>query len=345
MDAKNRISVRLPGNTKYMGSSIPRSSGITTSEFSAASSISDSDTQSLMEKITFNEFAPKSVVVDENAQIICGSGNLEKYLTFAVGAFQNNIFRLAREGIRMGLRSALSGAIKTGQTTIHDGLSLHNSEGMQRVKITVHPMANKGGEPGLFYIAFQDIGSLINAGDGNATAPLEEVAGLVEQLERELAGTRGDLEQSIQELEAANEELKSGNEELLSMNEELQSTNEELENGQGTNLSTSNDSLLRANTDLENLFTSTQLAALFLDSEGKLRQITPAALSIYSIRRDDVGRPLADFNHHAKNMPPLPDFESGKLMLSSPLKMKFNFEMGRYFPAPGSPIPHECWRN
>ena len=101
--------------------------------------------------------------------------------------------------------------------------------------------------------------------------------------------TKERLQSTIEELETANEELRSSNEELLSVNEELQSTNEELETSkeelQSVNeeLQTVNnelrnkiDELDRVNSDLHNLFQSTQIATIFLDRNLVIRSFTPA---------------------------------------------------------------------
>jgi two-component system CheB/CheR fusion protein len=50
----------------------------------------------------------------------------------------------------------------------------------------------------------------------------------------------------------------------------------------------------RANSDLKNLFESTQIATVFLDSNLVVRNFTPAASSFFSLRSADIGRPLTD---------------------------------------------------
>ena len=48
------------------------------------------------------------------------------------------------------------------------------------------------------------------------------------------------------------------------------------------------------NTDLQNLFVSTQVATIFLDAFLVVRSFTPAVASIYNLIPSDVGRPLSD---------------------------------------------------
>jgi two-component system, chemotaxis family, CheB/CheR fusion protein len=130
---------------------------------------------------------------------------------------------------------------------------------------------------------------------------------VIEQLESELRTMRADLRCTIEELESANEELKLSNEELLSTNEEMQSSNEELQSSQeelksvNEELATVNaeltcrvDEIGRANNDLQNLFSSSDVITLFLDRELRLARFTPAAQTLFRLIAADAGRPLVD---------------------------------------------------
>jgi two-component system CheB/CheR fusion protein len=264
------------------------------------------DLHQLTQRILLDEFAPKAVIVTEEGQILSASGEMQRYLTVTEGTFQNNVVRLARPGLRVGLRSALSEAIKARRKVVHDKVSVQVDSGVQRVRLTVQPMPRLGEEAELFLVVFQDLGALLPRDETADAAFSAEADTLIEQLERELSSTREDLEKTIQELEAANEELKSSNEELLSMNEELQSANEELETSKEEVQST-NEALGRAHANLSNLLTSTTIATIFLDDALDIQSFTPAVTSIYNVMPSDVGRPLAHITHRCSQMPPLPD--------------------------------------
>jgi two-component system, chemotaxis family, CheB/CheR fusion protein len=135
----------------------------------------------------------------------------------------------------------------------------------------------------------------------------------VEQLQHALLSTQERLQSITEEHETALEELKSTNEELHSVNEELQSTNEELETSkeelQSTNeelhtvnarLSENVDELDQANSDLKNLFISTEIATVFLDRHLIIRSFTPAVGNIYNLIPSDHGRPLTDIVSHIR---------------------------------------------
>jgi two-component system CheB/CheR fusion protein len=129
----------------------------------------------------------------------------------------------------------------------------------------------------------------------------------IQELERELLATRAHLQAAIDELERTNEELISANEEYQSVNEELQSSNEELETSKeeqqsineelqtvNAELSSTNDTLARANSDLQNLLDSTQIATVFLSTDLRVRNFTPATTDIFHLREGDRGRPLTE---------------------------------------------------
>jgi chemotaxis methyl-accepting protein methylase/signal transduction histidine kinase/chemotaxis response regulator CheB len=309
VDAKNRISQRLPTAIRSVLSLGDRPASLVSVRPPNVPAPADADTYLVMQRIILDEFAPKAVVVNEEGQMVSASGNLEKYLTVTAGTFHNNVIRLVREGLRSGLRAALTEATRVRRKVVHDGLSLRTEAGVQRMMITVQPMPQLGEHSGLFMVVFQDVG-LPLAPDAPSDAPPHQVsAALIDQLERELTSTRDDLEQSVQDLEVANEELKSSNEELLSMNEELQSANEELETSK-EEVQEANEALAGSNADLENLLASTRIATLFLDDGGNVRRLTPDAGAVYNLLPGDSGRPLDHFTHRARLMPPLPSAEA-----------------------------------
>ncbi|MGH9644291.1 MAG: CheR family methyltransferase, partial [Terriglobales bacterium] len=130
-------------------------------------------------------------------------------------------------------------------------------------------------------------------------------------LERELLRAREELQSLSEEHQTALEELRSSNEELHSVNEELQSTNEELETSKeelqsvneelhtvNVRLSEKIDELAHSNSDLRNLFESTEVATIFLDRHLVVRSYTPAVAALYNLIPSDEGRPLTDIVSH-----------------------------------------------
>ena len=147
----------------------------------------------------------------------------------------------------------------------------------------------------------------------SAQAALESdkaIETIVRGLEDELQHIKDRLRATIEEHELSVEELKASNEELLAMNEELRSTGEELETGkeelQSVNeeLTTVNqelketiDEVGRANTDLRNLISSTDIATIFLDRDLRVKRYTPRTQELFNLIKTDIGRPLEHVTH------------------------------------------------
>lgn len=253
----------------------------------------------LVRSTLLEQFAPAYAVVDEDRRVHSLSEGLSDYLALSEGQFQNDIVRLCRTGMRVALRAALAEAVRDGVRVTRENLRVGRGAKARGVRMTVCPLPALAGER-LFVVVFEE--QLV---PDHPTPRDEDSDRLIEHLERELQDTRQDLERTIQELEAANEELKSSNEELLSINEELHSANEELETSK-EELQARTDSLSRANSDVQNLLSSTQIATIFLDDQLNIRGFTPAATTIYNLIASDVGRPLSHITSRAESMPPLP---------------------------------------
>jgi two-component system, chemotaxis family, CheB/CheR fusion protein len=143
--------------------------------------------------------------------------------------------------------------------------------------------------------------------------PVVPSAESVAQLQIALRSAVEQLQSLAEEHQTALEELRSANEELHSVNEEMQSTNEELETSKeelqslneelhtvNLRLSEKIDELDEANSDLRNLFDSTEIATVFLDRHLVIRSFTTAIATIYNLIPSDQGRPLTDIVSHLR---------------------------------------------
>ncbi len=251
------------------------------------------------------QFAPAYVIVDETGRALYFSAGTGKYLQAAAGPPNRDIVAMARAGLRPDLRALLHQAKLADRRVTRDGIAVQVNGGVQMISLAVEPI--KEGTETAYGIVFIDRGPIETEHEtANSETPRsEDVA--IRQIERELNETKERLQSTIEELETANEEFRSSNEELLSVNEELQSANEELETSkeevQSVNeeLQTVNnelrskiDELDRANSDLTNLFQSTQIATVFLDRDLVIRSFTPEVIKLFSLIPSDRGRPLTD---------------------------------------------------
>ena len=263
-----------------------------------------------MEARVLEHYSPAHVVVSREGDVINYSGGTGKYLEAPAGRPSRALMAVARKGLRQPLRSALQEAVESQRTAVRDNVELESAGKSERVRITVEPLRGDGNES-LYLVVFGDL--RLRALEERPARPRKGKArdGNLEQLERELRETRERLQSMAEEYETAIEELKSSNEEMVSVNEELQSTNEELETSkeelQAVNeeLQTVNheltvkiDELDRANSDLKNLYESTDIATVFLDRELIVRSFTPAVTRIFNLIPGDRGRPLTDIFHH-----------------------------------------------
>src|SRR5262245_58646843 len=262
-----------------------------------------------VETRVLERFAPAHVVINREGDVLHYSARTGKYLEAAAGLPNRQLVAMARRGLRLDLRNAVREAMHTRRPVTRERISVELEERVQRVDLVVEPLGNNDRDP-LFLVLFQDIGSPVAAGDvqraydsGNNRSD--------HNLEQELRDTRERLQATIEEYESAVEELKSSNEELQSMNEELQSTNEELETSKeelqsvneelqtvNSELNAKVDEVDRANTDLRNVFESTQIATIFLDHHLVIRSFTPAVAGIFNLISSDRGRPLSDIVSH-----------------------------------------------
>ncbi len=305
IDARHRIAQRKDAAARNAGMARPVLSG--GGGWQSLLEHQSADLGAIAQRILLDEFAPAYAIANEDGQILYLSGGSEKFLQPIEGPFVNHIMRMTRSGLRVGLRSAWSRALQTRRISVFEGLTVSPEGARHQTRITVQPMPELGEASGNFMVVFDDQGPAQIGEQG--VAANSESERLVEHLESELLRTREELEKTVQDLEAANEELKSSNEELLSMNEELQSANEELESSK-EEIERANHALGAANTDLLNLLTSTEIATIFLDDEGRVRSFTPAASLLYNITPPDIGRPLSHFTHTFEDLPALPSADA-----------------------------------
>lgn len=273
------------------------------------------------------QFAPATVFVNDELEIVHTRGNVSGYLKMAPGRASLNVLKMTRDSLLMDLRNALGRAKKEGVPVRKEGIALksgkesgngwENSDKKATTRlVSFNVMPLQLGESKEFYfmIVFQeDDGEARKRRKGKVSRQEREMADAANnrmiKLEQELDSTKEYLQSVIETQEATNEELQSANEEILSSNEELQSTNEELETAkeelQSANeeLSTVNDELRNRNTDistanndLTNLLWSIEIAVVMLGPDATIRRFTPQAQETLGLIPGDIGRPFANIN-------------------------------------------------
>ncbi|HSB34674.1 MAG TPA: chemotaxis protein CheB [Nitrospirota bacterium] len=264
----------------------------------------------LTERFLLERYSPPCCVVNDKGDILFIHGKTGKYLEPASGKASLNIIEMAREGIRIEIRTGLRKAATQKKDVVYEGLQVRSNGGYRAVNVEIRYLAKPEPLESLLMVVFNEAA----AARWKKTAqvkggPAEKANERLAAMEYELKSSKEHLQTTIEELETSNEELKSTNEEFQSSNEELQSTNEELETSreelQSTNeeLVTVNtelrhkiDELSEVNSDIVNLLTSTRIATLFLTYDLRIRRFTPSTADVINIIQTDVGRPIGDLS-------------------------------------------------
>jgi two-component system, chemotaxis family, CheB/CheR fusion protein len=270
---------------------------------------SEVNLQSMADQLLLKEYAPASVLVNKNGDILYISGRTGKYLEPAAGKANWNIFAMAREGLRYELGVAFKKALRQKETVTVRGLRVRTNGREQFLDLTVQYLAEPEALLGAVLIVFKDMASLQEIKKESSGRSSKDHDERVQDLERELMQAREEARTTREEMQTSQEELKSTNEELQSTNEELQSTNEELttsrEELQSMNeelqiinaeQQTRVEELTRIQNDLKNLLNSAAVAIVFLDSELRVRRFTTEAAAIIKLIPGDIGRPLTDLS-------------------------------------------------
>ncbi|MBC8018809.1 MAG: chemotaxis protein CheR, partial [Verrucomicrobia bacterium] len=211
------------------------------------------------ERTLLDRYAPAAVLVGERGEIFYIHGSTGRYLQLASGEPDMNILKMAREGLKWELTTALHSVVKHKSQIERPGLRVKTNGHFSTVNLTVLPLpptADSVTDLTLYLVVLEEARTT----GQNLPIPVTSVAEPVEKtidsdelatsLKQELQAKEEYLKSVNEELETSNEELKSSNEEMQLINEELQSTNEELETSK-EELQSVNEELATVNNELQ----------------------------------------------------------------------------------------------
>jgi PAS domain S-box-containing protein len=254
------------------------------------------------------QYAPPSVVVNQEYEIVHMSENVGRYFEIVGGEPTQNLLKLIRPEIRLDLRSALYQAIQHKIPVEAHNLKLAVNGVAESLDIQVRPVLEDGSTAkGFLLVIFKPAEQAPQTDVPVLLASDEPVA---RQLEQELIQAKGQLRNSVEQHELQAEELKASNEELQAMNEELRSALEELETSK-EELQSINEELRTVNQELkvkvdetsvvsnnlQNLINSADVGTIFLDRSFCVRFFTPPVTNIFNLKFSDYGRPVSDITH------------------------------------------------
>jgi two-component system CheB/CheR fusion protein len=266
----------------------------------------------LTEQALLQQVAPACALVNGQGDILYLHGRTGRYLEPAPGeAGINNILKMAREGLRLELTTALRRAASGNEIVRHPGLRVKTNGDFTTVNLAVRPVAAGpavSSEPPLYLVILEEappfdpeqpqMAAALQAGEG-ADGPDMEDDARIAALKQELRAKEEYLQTSNEELRAFNEEMQSVNEELQSTNEEIETSKEELQSVNeelatvNAELQTKVADLSRTNNDMNNLLAATGVDTVFVDHQLRILRFTPDATQIINLIPSDVGRPVA----------------------------------------------------
>lgn len=247
----------------------------------------------LIEREMLQHSGLTGALVDARGDILYLHGRTGLYLEPPEGeSGVNNLLRMAREGSRAGLATALRRAHSPGITARCPGLRIKTNGHHELVDVTVRPLVPSAGRSEPLFVVIWEIAPERPVPEPPPRRGGKPVtADVVARLRRELLAKEEHLRSANEELQRSTEALQSSNEEMQSVNEELCTVNAELQ--------AKVHSLSRANNDMNNLLAGTGIGTVFVDHELRILRFTPAASAIINLIQSDIGRPVA---HIASNL-------------------------------------------
>jgi two-component system CheB/CheR fusion protein len=300
--------------------------------------------------MVLNEYAPPSVLVNEEAEILQFRGRTGYYLEPASGAPTLNLLKMSREGLLPELRAAFLEAQKKNIPVLRERIKVNQNGDLKVVDLYIAPVKTSLAKERYFLVMFRESSEQgpswpTRAGTKKKTVGKETVSPeRFLELKQEQVATKTYLESVVAKLEASNDELRSLNEEIQSSGEELQSTHEELETAneelQSANeelttmneeLHNRNQELSRANNDILNILASMNLSLVFVDPGLRIRRFTPTAHKVFNLIPSDVGRPISDISFKSLRLPNFADLVRDVIAGNSSKEEEVQDEAGHWY--------------
>jgi two-component system CheB/CheR fusion protein len=261
----------------------------------------NANVQALADQLLLQKFSPAAVLVNELGDILYISGHTGQFLEPAAGKANWNIHVMARPAIRTQLAVALRRTVKERTAVEVHGLRM-DGNATHQLEITVEAIDEPKALAGMVIVVFREVAAPLlgksrrkaaGAIDPAIAAELLRSQEELKALREAMRASEEERQAAIEELQSTNEELQSANEELTTSKEEAQSMNEELQTI-NVELQSKLDDLALAQSDMQNLLNSTDIATLFLDKDLNVRRFTDQIKRLINLRDADVGRPLSD---------------------------------------------------
>ena len=117
----------------------------------------DSGLRAWTERMLLEFHTPACVVIDQKHTILYVHGHTGKYLEPAEGETSTNLVRMAREGLKTELATALHIAISRKETVRREGILVKTDKDYQAINLTIQPVARPPDMPDLIMVVFEDV--------------------------------------------------------------------------------------------------------------------------------------------------------------------------------------------
>lgn len=297
--------------------------------------------------ILLSRYAPASVVINQQMEILQFRGSTSLYLEHPEGRATFNILKMARPEIAFELRNVILKASKTKKTVQKKGIELNGGRAL--VAIEAVPLSNQWDEPVILVLFIQqereEQSSASRKTKNSKAGNDRKIAKLQEEMSvyrDELLSISQNHEAAIEELQSANEEVVSSNEELRSINEELETSKEEIQSA-NEELATTNQELLTRNELLnesyrysEAIISTIHDPMIVLDKDLRIKTANKSFHRQFQVNEEDAeGMLLYDVNNGWWNIPKLRELLEDIVSKNSSFK---DFEIEQTLPKTGKTI-------
>ncbi len=255
-------------------------------------------TIALADKFLMERYVPARVIINEKNEVVHFSKQAGAYLSTPEGKPTRDLLKIAKEELRPALRAAVYKAFTYQKENEYRGIKVATDHGETTINIIVAPLKIPPPSDKLALVIIEPTApSPVPVVPSEAAEFGDDASrnSLIRHMEEQLRVIGEQLETSNERFTLANEELMTVNEELQSTNEELQSTNEELITI-NSELQKRMEELNQSNSDLENLFASSEIATFFLNRKFLIKRFSPAMAAIFNLIPADIGRSVHHLN-------------------------------------------------
>lgn len=250
---------------------------------------------------------PPGILIDQSHQIIYATKQAWRFLRQSGGEPSHDILATLHPDLLLEFRAALFQATQNHMDVQTRFLPVKDGDAESLVRISIHPAKDQLAATGVTLLVFEERD---DAADAN-TASVQSGGNLVAlHLGQELTQTKEQLRAIIDQYETTLEDLKGSNEELQASNEELRSTAEELETSKeelqsineelitvNNELKMKVDETAKANDDLQNFLSATEIATLSIDRNLRIKRYSKPCTRLFNLISSDIDRSILDITY------------------------------------------------